>query len=305
MYEGDLPWYFPYFLESCRHNRTVNWTIVSSYRPSELPDNVSWESFDRDDFKRRFRNKFGFSPVLETSYKLADYKPCWGYLYSELVEGYDFWGHCDADVVWGNLREYYTTEVLQAYEKVGARGAFSLYRNDRDESNCLMRLVHPEINWKRVFREPKYCGFDEWHGICRLLQHHSMAFWNDNKMAEIACGPSNYRLRYHPNYRTQAFFWKDGKVVQVSRGVNGIRVSDFSYIHLQKRSLLRNDLCRSGAFAITPTGMRMLDDADFVGLDLTEFNPVRIGAYLEQLTRRIKQRMTRHRRVNLTLYRKS
>ena len=32
--------------------------------------------------------------------------------------GYDFWGHCDMDLIWGDIRNFITEDVLSKYDKI-------------------------------------------------------------------------------------------------------------------------------------------------------------------------------------------
>jgi len=35
-----------------------------------------------------------------------------GLIFEDYVAGYDFWGHCDLDVVWGDIRKFLHTRIL-------------------------------------------------------------------------------------------------------------------------------------------------------------------------------------------------
>ena len=51
-------------------------------------------------------------------------------MFSEYLTGYDFWGHCDIDLLWGNIRRFVTDEKLKKYKKLYTAGACVLYKND-------------------------------------------------------------------------------------------------------------------------------------------------------------------------------
>ena len=42
--------------------------------------------------------------TLDRPYKLCDFKPAYGFIFGEYLKEYDYWGHCDIDIVWGDLR---------------------------------------------------------------------------------------------------------------------------------------------------------------------------------------------------------
>ena len=46
--------------------------------------------------------------TLPKPYKLCDLKPFFGRLFPEAVDGYDWWGYTDTDMLLGNLRSVLT-----------------------------------------------------------------------------------------------------------------------------------------------------------------------------------------------------
>ena len=49
-------------------------------------------------------------------------------MFADELAGYDFWGHCDLDVVFGRVRDHLPAEAFEA-DKVLVQGNFALYRN--------------------------------------------------------------------------------------------------------------------------------------------------------------------------------
>ena len=108
---GKYPWYFPYFLKSCVYNADIDFKILSdSDIPlSVKPDNVELIPYSLEKFNEDATKALGFKINIEQAYKLCDFKPAYGSIFSDYVKGYDFWGYCDIDVIFGNKRE---TEYL-------------------------------------------------------------------------------------------------------------------------------------------------------------------------------------------------
>ena len=73
------------------------------------------------------QNKFDFDIALKAPYKLCDYKPAYGYLFQEYLEGYEYWGYCDVDMIFGNLKRFLPDNVIGEYDKIGHLGHLSLY----------------------------------------------------------------------------------------------------------------------------------------------------------------------------------
>jgi len=81
---------------------------------------------------------------LPYAYKLADFKPAFGSIFDDFLSSYRFWGHCDLDIVWGDIRHFITDDILSQYQIISARknkmcGHFSLYRNEAEVSRAFMK----------------------------------------------------------------------------------------------------------------------------------------------------------------------
>ena len=51
---------------------------------------------------------------VNSPYKLCDYKPVYGLIFDEDLQDYDFWGHCDVDLIFGDIRKF-----INLYKKRG------------------------------------------------------------------------------------------------------------------------------------------------------------------------------------------
>jgi Family of unknown function (DUF6625) len=163
-YVGSWPPWFPAYLQSCKYNPSIRWIFFTDCEiPASVPANVEFVEGSLRDFERLFERKTGMSVSLEMPYKLCDYKPTFGLVFEEHLDGVDFWGHCDVDVVWGNIRKFLATdELLSSYDVISPRrrriaGTCTLYRN-ADEVN---RLFLADRKFERVVRERENCRYDE------------------------------------------------------------------------------------------------------------------------------------------------
>ena len=163
-YIGKYPWYFPYFLHSCRYNQTIDFLIFTDNDGLnfELPPNVKMIPYSIDRFKIDASQTLGFEVTVESGYKLCDLRPAYGYIFSDYIKDYDFWGYCDIDLIFGNIRLFMTNELLNEYDIISARhdyltGCFALYRN-----NPFMReLFKQSKDCRKVFTVPRNFFFDE------------------------------------------------------------------------------------------------------------------------------------------------
>lgn len=93
------------------------------------------------ELKKWFQSKFDFPIVLDSPYKLCDYKVMTGYLFNDYLKDYDYWGYSDADMLFGDIRKFLPDNKLEQYDKIGHLGHFTLYRNT-EEINTLFYEAH-------------------------------------------------------------------------------------------------------------------------------------------------------------------
>jgi len=163
-WHGDYPWYFPYFLHSCRYNQDIDFLIFTDNTDVKLnlPANVNVIPYSIQQFKEDASKMLGFEVTVESGYKLCDFRPAFGYIFYDYIKKYDFWGYCDIDVIFGNIRTFMTDELLNEYDIISARhdyltGCFALYRNNSD----IRELFKQSKDYRKVFTEPRNFFFDE------------------------------------------------------------------------------------------------------------------------------------------------
>ncbi|MBA3283917.1 MAG: hypothetical protein H0U27_02500, partial [Nitrosopumilus sp.] len=175
---GAFPWYFIYFIHSCRYNPSVDFIIITdNAAPTNLPDNVKFINKSLDSINQIAAQKLGFPVAINNPYKLCDFKPAYGFLFPDIIKGYDFWGHGDIDLIYGNIRDFITREILKTYEIINSRhdyitGSFCLFRNV-EEINTL--FMHSE-DYEKVFSSPNHYCFDECSFLWKELQNGASIF---------------------------------------------------------------------------------------------------------------------------------
>ena len=123
-YYGKFPNYFPLWLKSAGANPSFTFMIftdndMSSYN---IPSNVHVHSMTLEEIRARAARHLDFEPVLNVPYKLCDYKPMYGLIFEDYLCGYDFWGHVDPDIIWGDLGHFITDYLLSKYTRLFRRG---------------------------------------------------------------------------------------------------------------------------------------------------------------------------------------
>lgn len=254
-YFGKLPGSFKIWLKSCEYNPSIDWYVITDdeYK-GELPKNVKIIKSNLQEIKLKIKEKIGFDISLDNAYKLCDYKPTYGIVFNNLLKSYDYWGYCDLDMIFGDLRQFITEDVLKKYDKILVKGHLTLYKNCKVINNSF-KLNGAIANYKKVFSNRLHYGFDEINGMEMIYTNNKLKQYNKEIFLDIL--PNNLKFKLKGiNYKKQYFLWENGKVFKIFY-INGKEnVEEYAYIHFQKRSkLIESDIKRIGeAFYITPNG---------------------------------------------------
>lgn len=171
-YFGAWPPWFPAFLLTCRHNPGVEWIFITDCPvPEYHGDNVRFIAGTLQDLNALATEKLGFRVSLSHAYKICDMRPAFGRIFSDYLSESTFWGHCDVDIIWGNIRKFITDEILQQHDVISARrhhiaGHFTLFRNTGKNNDIYTMFPM----FEKVLRNPEHIVFDE-RGMTRAIQH--------------------------------------------------------------------------------------------------------------------------------------
>jgi hypothetical protein len=163
-YIGELPWYFEYFLLSCKYNNSVDFVIISNntYILDYVPKNVKLIYLSLIEINQLATKELGFETSILTGYKLCDFKPAYGLIFKEYTKKYDFWGHGDLDVIFGNIRHFITNSILNNYDIISVRhdflsGQFLLFRNN----STINSIFKKSKDYIKVLQSDRHFCFDE------------------------------------------------------------------------------------------------------------------------------------------------
>ena len=107
VYFGKLPNYFPLWLKSCEHNRTIDFLIFTDQEIQFYPNNVKVHKISLPEMKQLAIKALGLDVSLERPYKCCDFKPVYGLIFEDYLKHYDYWGHCDFDLIFGDLASFF------------------------------------------------------------------------------------------------------------------------------------------------------------------------------------------------------
>lgn len=162
-YFGRWPDWFDFFLHSCRFNSDIQWVFYTDcHVPESIPINVRFNTISFVEYKSFVSQRLGIDFQPDNAYKLCDLKPALGYIHEEDIQGFDYWGFSDIDLVYGNLREYFTAERLAKYDLLSTHnrrvsGHFCLMRNTEKMRNAF-KLIK---NWRQRLADNEHYALDE------------------------------------------------------------------------------------------------------------------------------------------------
>lgn len=236
-YFGKLPDYFSEWAYTAGYLEKdgIDFVVITDDAVEyELPSNITIKSMSFDEFKGAIQNKFDFNIALSEPYKICDYRPAFGYIFDDLVKGYDFWGNCDLDQVWGNVKHYITEEILQENEKILYLGHFSLCRNT-SKMNFMFKNKGGMASYKEVFSSNRFYAFDEFAGMIAKCKANGVKTFYKPVFADIAVMKERITLRRVSNYKYQLLYWDNGRIFRSFIDDNSVKTDEFIYAHFQKK----------------------------------------------------------------------
>lgn len=266
-YFGKFPSIFPLFLKTVKSNPEVNFLIITdgnwSYGNIE---NVRVLNEGFNEFRKRFTDKLGKNISLKTPYKLCDFKPTYGYVLKEYIKGYDYWGHCDCDLIFGNLKTVLSPLLEENYDKLFAAGHLTLYRNIEDVNQLFYAIEETRYLFDEVSQSDEIWGYDEdffgQYNIHDLFLKSGLKVYAEDFSINPAVSFSKFVLKkYSPEtrgfedepYQNAQYYWDDGHLFQVYKEQGEIHSVEKAYMHFQMRNMkFDTQLLSASKFKIVP-----------------------------------------------------
>ena len=243
-YFGTLPNYFRLALESYARNSDCDWYIFTDDRKHyDYPPNVVVTHTTLDRLKCMFQQKFDFPIALGRPYKLCDYRPMYGHLFADQLKDYDYWGHFDPDIIFGDIKKFLPDAASQPYDKFCSKGHFSLYRNT-PAVNLLYQLKAANcLYYKDVIASERSWGFDERdNGVNAFFAVKGLRIYTACPIADIYF--RDYAMRLidgavgeREKSRQSCFAYEHGAMYRYYLLGAEIHREEFMYIHLMQRRM--------------------------------------------------------------------
>lgn len=271
---GKLQSYFQLFLKSCSWNKDYHWLIITDDdAPYQYPDNVKKVRMTFGELKELIQSKFDFNVSIERPYKLCDYRPFYGHIFAEWLDGFSHWGHCDTDTIMGCLSAFISDEMLDEYDKIFQLGHLAIYKNTEEINLIGLCAFQGREVGKEILQNPMNCWFDEeWDpdnniSVNKVLECHSKRIYLDDLSLNISfsynrfrrgkfVGVENTPMPYGfeiEKFKDALYCWDKGHLLRFYMDKKNLIREEFPYIHLQKRPMkLDVDVLDQERFQIIP-----------------------------------------------------
>lgn len=146
-------------------NPTIDFYIFTDIEEISDNHNIYVIKMSFEECRNIIQKIIEFDICLKEPYKLCDYRPTYGLAFKKWLGKYDFWGYCDFDLLLGNLRKFFTDEVLQNAERCLENGHISLWKNNEKLNTVFKYHEKNGMNYELVYKKPEAFYFDEQAGV--------------------------------------------------------------------------------------------------------------------------------------------
>lgn len=241
-YFGKLPQSFPMWLLSCKMNPTINWILITDDQTTyDFPKNVQVKYCTYDEIKKRISSHFDFPVIINKPWRLCEYRPAYGEIFEEELKGFDFWGHCDMDLIWGDIRKFLSEDVFLKYDKIGFQGHSTLYRNTPEVNARYKYHAKDAISYKEAFQSDFGRCFDE-GAQEKIYKELNIEYYHEPNFAHLDAYANNFYLLYLPDEdayknRRQVIVWDNGKIFRKYTYNGKVYTEEFMYFHTFMRPI--------------------------------------------------------------------
>lgn len=294
-YFGKLPSYIRLVIHSAAQNPSIEWLIFGDEPPEfDLPTNVRFIKITLRELESRIYQTCKTKTLIESPKALTRFKPTYGLCFQEMLGSYDFWGHVDLDMIYGDLRAFLPDEVLKNHTRVYCRGHLSLFRNTPEVNRHFMLQAPGAPDYRKILSNEDTTQFDEWPGIWKIFRYHRIPQYHAEVIADIKPPNLKWITRFEAeelqNYPSQVFYWHQGKTFQAYyHREGGLFDREVAYIHFQKRYFPAPNFQPDDTpgFLIGPDGFSPYNRENLYPEEMDRLNAARRRPWREVIQRRI------------------
>ena len=236
------------WLQGCAANPDITFLLLTDDEEAlkmPMPENVQGIFVSWADCVALVKSNFDFEIALNDPYKLCDFKPAYGYVFSEYLPNSAFWGHVDSsDTIMGNLRSVITDEMLDSNDKIHSFGHFTLYRNTPEVNRRFQIPPSCGTTIQQLFSRAEVTGFDEMNhpwSINTIYKENGFSLIERIPDLVADLFPSKYAFQIVEDKGEKiprVFEWDKGRLYDVTVRNAELHRREIGYVHFQKRKMI-------------------------------------------------------------------
>ncbi|UKK50377.1 hypothetical protein L6472_10130 [Prevotella sp. E13-17] len=240
-YHGKFPNNIYFWFKSIEKNPTIDFFLFTDLEVKVSFPNLKVVKRSFNELIQMAQDNFDFKISVPRAYKYPDFRPAFGEIFAEFLKEYDFWGFSEQDLVYGDIRHFFTDELLEKYDKLLGNGHLTLYRNN-PEVNASYKLVD-NPTYKFVYTHGRNFYFEEYWGTSRYWdKNRSNRFYQGKPFDDV----NYYRAEFYPDHgvakdeKNIIYSFENGKVFRYSEKDGMVKKTECLYVHFQKRLMQLN-----------------------------------------------------------------
>lgn len=239
---NKLPRYSELFFRSVDLNQCIDVLLIVDRDPTyPVPCNVKVIKTTKLEIISRIFAYAGLEIGEITGHKLCDFRPLYPLIFKDYLIGYEWWGHCDIDIMFGDLTGWMQEYLDPYYDVVSASesstiGHFTVWQNTQ-RVTCQMAQMLANPKYIEKFLNPSNQHLDEGGAYEHLIASTSLRILNTPKLEEcLKMRLCPYGITFSPDGSTAGLssreygiaYWKAGRTWYESTNRKPVEVL---YIH--------------------------------------------------------------------------
>jgi hypothetical protein len=205
-YFGKFPEWSDLFFETLKANATIDFYFFTDCEIEKYQsENIKYQKISFEDYIALVNKKGHVKFKPQNAYKICDLRPLFGYIHEDIFKDYDFYGWTDMDILFGDIRTFYTDEILSTYDVLSTHsirlsGHLSLFKNNL-KNRMMFRKIY---KWEEALLKNEFVGIDE-HG---LTNAYLLTFF-DKLNQKFKLNIENVLSRYFAKLKRKKIFFKE------------------------------------------------------------------------------------------------
>lgn len=165
-YFGKFPEWEHLYFETVKQNKNIDFYFFTDCDiEKHEAKNIFYQKMSFQEYINFANSKISINFNPKNAYKLCDLRPLYPIIHEDIIKEYDFYGWTDLDLLLGDIRSFYTDDLLSKYEvfsthAIRIAGHMALFKNTYKNKNIYKNIYR----WQEALENPEFVGIDE-HGI--------------------------------------------------------------------------------------------------------------------------------------------